>query len=248
MSSTSSRPRTRKAPAERAAEIVAAAIGIAREQGLSALTLRAVGERAGVAPGLVAHYHPSMDDLVARAYTDLVDEEIRDVEEVIGAGDDPTLRLGRLIDTLMDDTREELTVVWVEGWAMSRRNEALAAAVRTQMQRWQALVERIVADGCRTGAFSTTAPGGVAWQLIGMIDGLNAQSLARGADTTRFAARTAHAAEALVGAPAGSIPVGGAASASRYRQPTPGASPSGRAAAGRTVGSVEGGRHDQPAL
>ncbi|KAF2413448.1 TetR family transcriptional regulator [Microbacterium sp. B35-04] len=208
MSSTSSRPRTRKAPAERAAEIVGAATAIAREHGLSALTLRAVAERAGVASGLVAHYQPSMDDLIARVYADLVEQEVREVEQVVDALADPAERLGALIDTLMDGTRDELTVVWVEGWAMARRNEPLALAVRAQMQRWQSLVEGIVTDGCRTGAFSTTEPGEVAWELIGMIDGLNAQSLARGADTTRFAVRTARAAEALVGARPGSVPVG----------------------------------------
>jgi AcrR family transcriptional regulator len=208
MSSTSSRPRTRKAPAERAAEIVAAATEIAREHGLSALTLRAVAERAGVASGLVAHYQPSMDDLIARVYADLVEEEVRDVEQVVGAIADPAERLGALIDTLMDGAREEVTVVWVEGWAMARRNEPLALAVRAQMHRWQSLVEGIVTDGCRTGAFSTSEPGEVAWELIGMIDGLNAQSLARGTDTTRFALRTARAAEALVGARPGSVPVG----------------------------------------
>ncbi|GAA5202601.1 TetR/AcrR family transcriptional regulator [Microbacterium jejuense] len=207
MSSTVPRPRTRKAPAERAAEIVAAATAVAREQGLSALTLRAVAERAGITSGLVAHYQPSMDDLVARVYTDLVEEEVRDVERVVSAAPDAPARLGALIDTLMDGARDELTVVWVEGWAMARRSDALALAVRGQMQRWQALVEDIVAAGCRTGAFSTTEPGEVAWELIGMIDGLNAQSLARGADTTRFARRTARAAEALVGARPGSIPV-----------------------------------------
>jgi AcrR family transcriptional regulator len=208
MSSTSSRPRTRKAPAERAAEIVSAATAIAREQGLSALTLRAVAQRAGVASGLVAHYQPSMDDLIARVYADLVEEEVREVEQVVDTIADPAERLGALIDTLMDGARDELTVVWVEGWAMARRNEPLALAVRAQMQRWQSLVEGIVTDGCRTGAFSTSEPGEVAWELIGMIDGLNAQSLARGADTTRFALRTARAAEALVGARPGSVPVG----------------------------------------
>lgn len=207
MSSTSPRPRTRKAPAERAAEIVAAATAIARESGLSALTLRAVADRVGVASGLVAHYQPSMDDLVAAVYTDLVEDEISDVERLLAASRDPAQRLAALLATLMDDGREDLTVVWVEGWAMARRNVALAAAVRTQMQRWQAIVEGIIADGCREGRFTTTEPGAVAWQLIGMIDGLNAQSLARGTDTARFAARTARAAEVLVGAAPGDLAV-----------------------------------------
>lgn len=205
MSSIPPRTRTRKAPAERAAEIATTAAAIARESGLSALTLRAIAERVGVASGLVAHYEPSMDDLVARVYRDLVEEEVRDVERIVATTDGPAAQLAALIGTLMDGARDELTVVWVEGWAMARRNEALALAVRAQMRRWQALVEGIVAEGCRTGVFSTTEPGEVAWQLIGMIDGLNAQSLARGTDTSRFAVRTARAAEALVGAPSGTI-------------------------------------------
>ncbi|WP_426321538.1 TetR/AcrR family transcriptional regulator [Microbacterium sp. E-13] len=207
MSTTSSRPRSRKAPAERAAEIVAAATAIAREQGLSGLTLRAIGERAGVASGLVAHYEPSMDDLVARVYADLVEEEISDVQRIVATAGDPAAQLGALIDTLMDGGREEITVIWVESWALARRSDALALAVRAQMQRWQALVEGIVEDGCRAGAFTTTEPGEVAWELIGMIDGLNAQSLVRGSGPARFAERTARAAEALVGASPGSVPV-----------------------------------------
>ena len=207
MSSTQPRPRSRKAPAERAAEIVGAATAIARESGLSALTLRAVADRVGVASGLIAHYQPSMDDLVATVYTDLVDDEIRDVERILDTREGPAERLAALLATLMDDAREDLTVVWVEGWAMARRNAALADAVRTQMQRWQRLVEGLIADGCRQGRFTTSDPGAVAWQLIGMIDGLNAQSLARGTDTARFAARTARAAEVLVGAAPGELAV-----------------------------------------
>ena len=205
MSSTVSRPRTRKAPAERAAEIVAAATALARESGLSALTLRSVADRGGVAPGLVAHYQPSMDDLVARVYTDLVDAEVRDVERVVASAEGPAAQLGALIGTLMDGARDDLTVVWVEGWAMARRSDPLADAVRAQMERWQRLVEAIVTDGCRAGVFAASEPAEVAWELIGLIDGLNAQSLARGADTSRLAPRMARAAEALVGAAPGSI-------------------------------------------
>ncbi|WP_194410602.1 TetR family transcriptional regulator C-terminal domain-containing protein [Microbacterium cremeum] len=205
MSSTASRPRTRKAPAERAAEIVAAATALARDSGLGALTLRSVADRAGVAPGLVAHYQPSMDELVARVYTDLVDAEVRDVKRVVAAAGDPAAQLGALIGTLTDGARDDLTVVWVEGWAMARRSDPLAAAVRAQMERWQRLVEAIITDGCRAGVFAASEPAEVAWELIGLIDGLNAQSLARGAGAARLAPRMARAAEALVGAAPGTI-------------------------------------------
>uniref|UniRef100_UPI0035B20C3D TetR family transcriptional regulator n=1 Tax=Microbacterium sp. TaxID=51671 RepID=UPI0035B20C3D len=55
---------TRRSAAERLQQISSAAQALAREAGLSAVTLRAVATEIGVAPALVAHYVPSMDALV----------------------------------------------------------------------------------------------------------------------------------------------------------------------------------------
>ena len=205
MSSTSTKARTRKSPAERSAEILEAATELAREQGLSALTLRAVAERAGVASGLIAHYQPSMDDLVARVYSDLVAAEIGEVEALMAEHDGGQVRMAALLETLLDGTRDDLTVVWVEAWALGRRNPALAVAVRTQMDAWHRMVARVIDEGCATGAFTTRNSSDAAWQLLGMIDGLNAQSLARGIEGEGYAPKMARAAEILLGAAAGSI-------------------------------------------
>lgn len=209
MSSTASgsrrRTRTRKAPAERAAEIVAAATDIAREFGLSAVTLRAVAERVGVASGLVSHYQPSMDELVARVYTDLVEEEIAEVRGLLAGERGPAARITRLLRTLMDGSREDVTLVWVEGWAMARRNESLALAVRTQMSAWHRLLVDIVDEGRADGVFATEQPADAAWQLMGMIDGVNAQSLVRDADPSKAIAQSIRAAETLLGAEPGAL-------------------------------------------
>ncbi len=205
MSSTSIKPRTRKSPAQRSAEILDAATSLAREQGLSALTLRAVADRAGVASGLIAHYHPSMDDLVARVYSDLVHAEIDDVESLLVPHASASTRMGALIGTLLDGSREDLTVVWVEAWAIGRRNPGLAVAVREQMDAWHRLVSAVIERGRASGEFATTNATDAAWQLLGMIDGLNAQSLARGVEGEGYVEKMSRAAEILLGAPAGSI-------------------------------------------
>ena len=205
MSSTSMKVRTRKSPAQRSAEILDAATALAREQGLSALTLRAVAERAGVASGLIAHYQPSMDDLVARVYSDLVADEIREVEKLLAARERPAERMAALIGTLLDGTREDLTVVWVEAWAIGRRNAALAVAVRAQMDAWHRMVAAVIDEGIAAASFTTSSSSDAAWQLLGMIDGLNAQSLARGIEGEGYIPKMARAAEILLGAPAGSI-------------------------------------------
>lgn len=205
MSSTSTKARTRKSPAQRSAEILAAATALAREQGLSALTLRAVAERAGVASGLIAHYQPSMDDLVARVYSDLVAAEISDVAQLLSTRDRAAERMATLIETLLDGTREDLTVVWVEAWALGRRNAALAEAVRVQMDAWHRMVAAVIDAGLAAGDFSTSSSSDAAWQLLGMIDGLNAQSLARGIEGEGSIPKMARAAEILLGAAPGSI-------------------------------------------
>ena len=158
-----------------------------------------------MASGLIAHYQPSMDDLVARVYSDLVAAEIREVEALLAARSGPAQRMAVLIGTLLDGTRDDLTVVWVEAWALGRRNRALAVAVREQMDAWHRLVATVVDEGCAIDAFTTPSSSDAAWQVLGMIDGLNAQSLARGIEGEGYVVKMARAAEILLGAPSGTI-------------------------------------------
>ncbi|MEU1972968.1 TetR family transcriptional regulator C-terminal domain-containing protein [Microbacterium sp. NPDC019599] len=178
MSSTRKKA-ARKSPAERAAEIADAARDLALEQGLSTVTLRAVASRIDVAPALVAHYEPNMDALVASTFATVVAAELDDIRGVLAAETRPTARVAALVDTLLDGTRDDVTLVWVEAWALGRRNETLAVAVRQEMDAWQLVVRGLVEDGVEAGEFAVDDAADVAWQLLGMIDGLNAQALVR---------------------------------------------------------------------
>lgn len=178
MSSTRKKA-ARKTPAERAGEIADAAQELALEQGLAAVTLRAVAARIDVAPALVAHYQPTMDALVATTFSSVVAAELDEIRAVLAAEARPTARVAALVDTLLDGTRDDVTLVWVEAWALGRRNETLATAVREQMDAWQHVVRGLVDDGVAAGEFDVDDAADVAWQLLGMIDGLNAQALVR---------------------------------------------------------------------
>ena len=69
MSSSVQRKRIRKSPEARRAEIVATAARIALTEGLECVTLRRVAEELTVRPGLISHYFPSAEDLVAEAFS-----------------------------------------------------------------------------------------------------------------------------------------------------------------------------------
>src|SRR5215212_460738 len=118
----------RKSPAERSAEIADAARSIALEQGLAAVTLRSIAARIDVAPALVAHYEPNMEALIASTFAGVVAGEIDDVITLLAGLATPRERLAALLATLLDGTRDDVTVVWVEAWALGRRNGSLAAA------------------------------------------------------------------------------------------------------------------------
>ncbi|TJY69574.1 TetR family transcriptional regulator [Arthrobacter sp. CAU 1506] len=205
MSTTSPRRSPRKAPAERAAELAQAARNIALEQGLAAITLRNVARRAGVAPGLVAHYYPTVDTLVAETFSSIVAAEIQEVAALMAGLPTPRQGLSLLLDTLLDERRLDVTAVWVEAWSLGRRNETLAVSVRDQMDAWQVVIKDLVTAGIAAGEFSTPDAESVAWQVLGMIDGLNAQALVRWNGVSDRHTHLARAVEVMVGAAPSSL-------------------------------------------
>jgi AcrR family transcriptional regulator len=195
----------RKSPAERASEIADAARDLALEQGLTAVTLRGIAARIDVAPALVAHYEPNMDALIAATFATIVAAEIEEVDELLASLPTPTERIAALIDTLLDGTRDDVTVVWVEAWGLGRRNDALAASVREQMDSWQEVVQGVIEAGVASGEFETPDAASVAWQLLGMIDGLNAQALVRWGDAGARGSLIGHALEGMLGMRRGAL-------------------------------------------
>lgn len=201
MSSEAAPPRRRaprRAPAERRAEIAGAARAIALADGLHAVTLRAIAARASVTPALVAHYAPAMEELVATTFAGIVGDELAEVAQLV-AGEAPRDALRALIETLLSGTRDDVTAVWVEAWALGRRSDPLAAAVREQMDAWARLLREVIEEGAADGSFRVEDPSAAAWQLLGMIDGLNAQALVRWGGAAERAELLLRAAEAMLG-------------------------------------------------
>jgi AcrR family transcriptional regulator len=199
MSTSNRRRAARKAPAERADLIAQAARDLAVEQGLAAVTLRAVAAQAGVAPPLVAHYEPSMEALIARTFSTIVSAEIAELEGLIAALPTASAQLTALCGSLLDGSRNDVSIVWVEAWALGRRNEALARAVREQMDAWQSVFQTIIETGVARGEFDTKDAAAVAWQVLGMIDGLNAQALVRWGEAEARGSLVSRAIEGMLG-------------------------------------------------
>jgi len=205
MSTPATRTRTRKSPQQRSAEIHDAALAVAREDGLSALTLRAVAARAGVASGLVAHYVENMDELVVRTFRELVSAELKEVRAEVSLVGSPPARVARMIETVLDSGHNDVTLIWVDAWSLGRGSAALAEAIEEQMDAWQSFIAGVIDEGRDARLFTTEDPLAVGWQILAMIDGIAAHALTRRTDGAAFAERLAQACETLVGAQPGTI-------------------------------------------
>lgn len=172
-------------PEERDQSILDGAIGLARESGLESLTVRAVAARVGVTPALVAHYRPGMDTFVADVFGLIVAAEREEVIAAFDDTDDLRESLLRLIETLLDADRDDVTLIWVQAWALGARNDALAARVRQEMDGWQSALEQIFARAAAAGAIAAGRADTAAWLLLAMVDGMNAHSLVKWAPHDR---------------------------------------------------------------
>lgn len=172
-------------PEERERSILDAAVALAAESGLEALTVRAVAARVGVTPALVAHYRPVMESFVAEVFTTIVAAERDEVIASYDSNVDLRTNLLRLIETLLDDSRDDVAMVWVQSWALGARNEALGARVRSEMDLWHSALEDLIARAIVEDPTLQVDPDSSAWMLLAMVDGMSAHSLVHWAPRDR---------------------------------------------------------------
>ncbi|HKT56217.1 MAG TPA: TetR family transcriptional regulator C-terminal domain-containing protein [Microbacterium sp.] len=200
------RPRAgRKPPAERGEELRAAAREIARRDGLVAVTLRSVAERVGVTRTLVVHYEPNMEALVAATFRTIAEDELAEMRAETDAEATATDALRVLTRALLDTGRDEVTAMWAEVFVLSRRNDALQGAVRDLMDQWQEFVVSLIERGMRAGEFHTDDAHSVAWQYLGMIDGINSHALVNYGAAMERGRLVCHAMEHELGLAPGSL-------------------------------------------
>lgn len=169
------------------------------------MTLRSIAAEVGVTPALVAHYAPSMDVLVAHTFAAVVGSELAEMAQLVAEQPEALKRLASLLETLLDGSRDDVTLVWVQSFTLGANNQVLAERVRAEMNGWQRLIQSIIESGVSESVFTAADPHAVAWQILGMLDGLNAQSLVNWRETASRMSLMARSVEAMLGLPARSL-------------------------------------------
>jgi AcrR family transcriptional regulator len=177
LTSVVTRDAKRKMPAERHGELLAKAVEISRDEGLSAVTLRKVAAALGVTPGLVSHYFSSAEQLIVAAFGAVADADLDEARRRAAAVDTATDKVDALMDYVLDDSTVDESANWLDAWSLGRRNPVLAERANALTGEWLAFIAEIVRAGSAAGEFRVADPDVAARRLLTMIDGLGAQKV-----------------------------------------------------------------------
>jgi AcrR family transcriptional regulator len=172
MSSSAPPKRVRKSPEARRAEIVARAATIALTEGLECITMRRVAEDLTVRPGLISHYFPVAEELVAEAFGTAAAEEL---EELIPAERPAGGVLDRLALFFARSTGaryDDMSRLWLNARHLSRFRPVLAERVAVQEAAWRDRITELLREGTAEGAFKPEDPAVAAIQILVVLDGL----------------------------------------------------------------------------
>lgn len=175
----------RMTPDQRREAIVAAALDVAVRKGLASTTVRDVATEMGTSSGLIHHYFDSMDDVLAAAFERVAEQDLELSARLMADAASPVEALRVFFRTYTPADKDWAFQLWLDAWAEAARRPAVQATSRRLNLGWQALLERTIVSGVADGSFSCPDPGGAAWRILSLLDGLALQVVAHGTTITR---------------------------------------------------------------
>jgi AcrR family transcriptional regulator len=168
----------RMAPAARREAILAAAIEVMLRKGIATTTARDVADQMGSSSGLIHHYFPSMDDVLAQAFEMIARENLETTREAVAGGTTPLEQLQIFFTSYTRADQAWSFQLWLDAWAEAARRPALCSTSRRVNIAWQKLLAQIMTEGVNEGDFLCPVPDEAAWRILSMLDGLALQWVA----------------------------------------------------------------------
>jgi len=152
---------------------VAAARHTVVERGVLNLKLRDVADQAGMSPGSLLYYYPSLSDLLEEVQREAVERFCVDREAAVAGRADPRDRLRAMIGSgLPNGKNDELCVLLYELGTIARRDPAYAARHIALYERQVRIYTGILEAGAGAGTFDLAdQPVTIARNLVTLEDG-----------------------------------------------------------------------------
>jgi AcrR family transcriptional regulator len=149
-------------------QILAAAVELVRDKGLSEIRISDIARRAGISPASVVYYFGTKDQLFAQAISEaddgFYDSIAPELEQL------PTA-LEQLACLVVRSSASDW-LLWMDLWTYSRRHPDTAPAQRRFHRRWRAALREIIARGSENGEWQVSDASDTAMRLSALTDGL----------------------------------------------------------------------------
>lgn len=161
----------RSEPDARRLSLIEACARVLAREGIAGASVRTIAVEAGVSAGLVGHYFPGVDALIAATYAHTgarVDAALESA--VAAAGDAPRDRLEAYVTASFAApiADPELLATWIAFWSLVRARPEIAALHDEQYGGFRAQLETLLADcGLPAAALRRTAIA-----ITALVDGL----------------------------------------------------------------------------
>ena len=156
-------------PDTRRQALIEATAACLAERGVAGASVRTICAHAGVSPGLLRHYFPGVDALIAATYRDVAARVSETLEAAVAdAGENPRARLIAYLTASFRPpiTDPALLATWLAFWSLVKTDPAIAQIHGETYSGYRADLEALLAD---CGA-TDTAP--IAIALTALVDGL----------------------------------------------------------------------------
>jgi AcrR family transcriptional regulator len=168
----------RYSPEVRRTMILQSAKACLLENGLDGTTVRDIAAWCAVSPGTITYHFPSVDDILvevlAEASADYLRFNLARATAVESARD---RLLSLLLGGLPSDAKaRQMWRLWVACWSRAPYESRLAAVHAERHEHERAAIEAIVSAGTESGEFRDVDSRAVAWELLGLLDGLGLQA------------------------------------------------------------------------
>jgi AcrR family transcriptional regulator len=139
------------------ARVLAAAVELFADQGYDGTSVAQVIARANVAKGGVYHHFASKEELLYEVYGDLIGEQLRHLDEILGRGLAPAATLRAIVIDLVRTTAASARPALVFWREMNKLGDERTARYRRARRRYHDAVCRLIRDGQAAGDFATVA-------------------------------------------------------------------------------------------
>ncbi len=162
----------------RAAELTAVALDLFEKRGFAAVTIKSIGEAAGVNSALIYYYFKDKDDLFRASIESAVDQAFEHFQALRERHDDPAEIISDWLDTHVElyQVVRKMVKVSLDYARSAKSSPEVEASIRRFYDEEAEIISACIRDGIAGGRFRDVDPRATAELISTFLDGAMVRS------------------------------------------------------------------------